>query len=303
MPLDNIMIRNKHICIPLIILCINLTSCQSLSKNVVRSEKIAQFDQQRAYQDLTYQVSLGPRTIGSSAHSTVVDWIYTELMESEWNVQLQTENWNGREITNVIGKRGENSPWIIVGAHYDSRFIADRDPNHDKRDQPVPGANDGASGVAVLMELARVIPSDLNKQIWLVFFDAEDNGNINGWEWGIGSGIFVDQLDAKPDAVVIVDMVGDKDLNIYKEMNSDPTLSDQIWMIAHDMGYHQFIQEYKYRIIDDHIPFLAQNIPATLIIDFDYPYWHTTQDDVDKISADSLAVVGNTMLNWLNEDP
>jgi Zn-dependent M28 family amino/carboxypeptidase len=164
----------------------------------------------------------------------------------------------------------------------------------------MPGANDGASGVAVLLELSRVLSSRLDKKIWLVFFDAEDNGNIQGQDWILGSREFVDKLEGKPDAVVIIDMIGDADLNIYWEKNSDPNLSVEIWDAANEIGYSDvFIRQYKYTIIDDHIPFVRAGIAAVDIIDFDYPYWHTTEDTPDKVSPQSLEAVGTTLLHWL----
>lgn len=94
-------------------------------------------------------------------------------------------------------------------------------------------------------------------------------------------------------------MIGDSDLNINKEKNSDVGLTDEIWEIANQLGYYQFIPEYKHQIIDDHIPFIQAGIPAVDIIDIDYLYWHTTQDTVDKVSPASLQAVGDTLLHWL----
>ncbi len=259
------------------------------------------FNSQRAYQDIAFQVSLGPRTIGSEAHVITAHWIMKNLQDNGWAVELQEHTWANSEITNVVARRGEGVPWVILGAHYDSRFVADQDPDPEKRTNPVPGANDGASGVAVLLELARVLPLDLEKQIWLVFFDAEDNGDIPHWDWIVGSRMFVGELVGNhPDAVVIIDMVGDADLNIYTEKNSDPDLSRDIWNHASGLGYYQFIPWYRYRIVDDHLPFIEAGIKAVDIIDFDYPYWHTTEDTLDKVSAQSLLVVGETLLSWLN---
>jgi glutaminyl-peptide cyclotransferase len=205
-------------------------------------------------------------------------------------------------IQNVIAKKGTGSRWVIFGAHYDSRLVADQDPNPELRIQPVPGANDGASGVAVLVELARIIPDDLNTEVWMVFFDAEDNGGIPGWDWLLGSRYFVNQLACCPDAVIVVDMIGDVNLNIFKEKNSDQSLTNEIWSKANELGYASvFIPQAKYAILDDHTPFLEVGIPAIDIIDFDYPYWHTTQDIPERVSAKSMQVVGETLLAWLNQ--
>jgi Zn-dependent M28 family amino/carboxypeptidase len=148
-----------------------------------------------------------------------------------------------------------------------------------------------------------VLPQDLDKQVWLVFFDSEDNGRLPGWDWILGSRAFVDALEGTPDSVVIVDMIGDADLNIYKERNSDPELTDEIWQIAAEAGYgEQFIPEPKHSMLDDHTPFLERGIRAIDIIDFDYPYWHTSEDTPDKVSAHSLEAVGETLRLWLLKD-
>jgi len=108
-------------------------------------------------------------------------------------------------------------------------------------------------------------------------------------------------LNSHPEGVVIVDMVGDEDLQIYLEANSDESLRQQIWQQAADLGYEDvFINEVRHSMLDDHTPFLELGIPAIDIIDFDYPYWHTTLDTLDKVSAVSLQVVGETLLAWVN---
>ncbi|MBU1660098.1 MAG: M28 family peptidase [Chloroflexi bacterium] len=264
----------------------------------------AAFSGERAIADIEHQLSLGPRTPYSTGHDQIVSWMQTELNAAGWDTELQEAESMGHPIQNVIAKRGAGSPWIILGAHYDTRLHADQDPDPARRTFPVPGANDGASGVAVLMELARVLPPDLPGEIWLVFFDAEDNGDIQGWDWILGSRVFVGKLEGKPDAFVLVDMIGDADLNIYMEQNSDFKLSAEIWAQAASLGYaDHFIPLPKYRMLDDHIPFLQANIPAVDIIDFDYPSWHTVADTLDKVSAHSLQVVGDTLLAWLSSLP
>jgi len=263
--------------------------------------EVPTFNGARAHQDVIHQVSIGPRTPGSKSHAVLVSWLQQSLLQYGWNAEIQEGTFEGHDLKNVIAKRGEGQPWIILGAHYDSRLVADRDADPALRVKPVPGANDGASGVAVLMELARVLPTNPDQQIWLVFFDLEDQGRIEGYDWILGSQYFVENLEGKPDAVVIVDMIGDADLNIYFENNSDPELASQIWQQAAALGYSDyFIAENKYSILDDHTPFLEKGIPAVDIIDFDYPYWHTSQDTADKVSPDSLQAVGDTLQTWIN---
>ena len=257
------------------------------------------FDGQRAYADVVTQVAFGARIPGSEGHAKVREWMREELESAGWQVEVQESEALGHPIFNIVAKRGGESPQIILGAHYDTRMFADNDPDPANRSLPVPGANDGASGVAVLLELARVLPDD-TAPIWLVFFDAEDNGRIPGWDWTLGSPEFVKNNPIQPRAVIIVDMIGDADLNIYKERNSNPDLTDGICEIAGSLGYgDRFIKEYKYSMQDDHQPFLRAGMPAALIIDFDYPYWHTVQDTPDKVSAGSLQAVGETLQAWI----
>lgn len=259
-----------------------------------------QFSGQQAYQKIVDQLAFGPRYPGSDGHKAVIEYIATDLESSGWDVEHQQLKIDGHSVHNLIAHQGDSPPEIILGAHYDTRVWADQDPDPALRGQPVPGANDGASGVAVLLELARVLPYENRSNTWLVFFDAEDQGKIPGWDWILGSTAFVQNANIEPQAVVIVDMIGDADLNIYLEKNSNPQLSQEIWQQASQLGYQEkFINEEKYSILDDHTPFLEAGIPAVDIIDFDYPYWHTTQDDLDRVSAESLQTVGDTLHSWL----
>lgn len=257
-----------------------------------------EFDGQRAYQDVLTQMEFGPRTPGSAAHAQALAWMQAELEAAGWQVEIQEAVALGHPIQNLVARRGDAAPQVILGAHYDSRIRADRDDGPG-RDGPVPGANDGASGVAVLLELARTLPRD-TVPVWLVFFDAEDNGGLPGWDWILGSRAFAASLTETPRAVVIVDMIGDADLNIYRELNSTPALVDEIWAQAAALGYGQFfLPEGKHSMTDDHTPFLEAGIPAVDIIDFDYPYWHTAADTADKVSPHSLEAVGRTLWAWI----
>jgi Zn-dependent M28 family amino/carboxypeptidase len=212
---------------------------------------------------------------------------------------VQNTSWQGFTIQNIIANRTSESPSIIIGAHYDSRILADQDPGQG-RTGPVPGANDGASGVAILLELARTLPAD-GIPVELVFFDAEDSGGLDGRDWIMGSRAFVANLKSYPKAAIIVDMIGDVNLNIYIESNSNQTLVNQIWKQAANLGYSdEFIATPKYSMEDDHTPFLEAGIPAVDIIDFDYPYWHTAADTLDKVSPNSLQIVGRVLENWLS---
>jgi len=258
------------------------------------------FDAQRAYRDVVYQVSLGPRTPGSEAQGQAIDYFRRELQTANWLVEEQVVEVNGHMLRNVIARRSDVPPEIILAAHYDSRLMAEKDPDPAKQQEPVPGANDGASGAAILLELGRVVPST-SVPVWLVFFDGEDQGHIPGWdEWSLGARGFVRVFSVKPRAVVVVDMVGDYNLNIYQEKQSDRRLVEEIWAIAHGLGYDQyFLTEQKYAIADDHVPFLDAGIPAVDIIDIEYRFYHTSYDTPDKVSPESLGIVGRTLQVWL----
>ena len=272
-------------------------SCRNLK---MKEKSVPDFDGQRAYQDVLFQMTLGPRIPETDGHLRVQQWIESVLLENRWEVEHQEHEIKGKTIINLIAYRGTSSRYILLGAHYDTRMYADLDPDPALRMLPVPGANDGASGVALLLEMSRSLPDDLPVPVQLVFFDAEDNGGLEDWEWIMGSRAFVQQLEKPPESAIIVDMIGDSELNIYQEQISDAVITEQIWNQAKLLGYgNVFLPESKHSIIDDHIPFIEAGIPAVDIIDIEYPYWHTTEDTADKVSSQSLQIVGDTLLSWL----
>lgn len=256
--------------------------------------------------DLQAQLECGPRLPGSVCHTKIQDYIITALKDNSLMVEEQNFEYKSTQGVNIIGKYERNTQTqmpLIIGAHYDTRFTADRDPDPEKRFKPISGANDGASGVALLLDFARRISENqpnFNYPIWLVFFDLEDNGGYQDWEWIIGSKVFAENLQINPRAVIIVDMIGDKDLQLFYELNSTPKIQEEIWMIANQEGYsHIFQPEYRHRIIDDHLPFIERGIPAIDIIDFDYPYWHTSQDTYDKVSPMNIYIVSEVIYKWI----
>jgi len=255
-----------------------------------------EFDGDSAYRQVAAQMAFGPRPTGSQANKKTADYIIKQLQIFGWQIEIQDFTYKGVQGRNIIGKAGKG-PVVVIGAHYDTRRVADNDPDPALRNQPVPGANDGASGVAVLLELARVLDKKrLTNEVWLTFFDAEDDGHLDGWDFLVGSSEMASHLTVRPEEVIVVDMVGDNDQQIYKERTSTPALVDKIWTIAAGLGYSSsFIPVAKWSILDDHTPFLQRGIPAVDLIDFDYPYWHTTQDTADKVSAASLERIGRVL--------
>lgn len=261
------------------------------------------FDGDSAYSLVLEQCDLGPRPTGSEAGWATGDYLIAKLQSMGWQTVVQEFTHQNEKGRNVIGKRG-SGPVAMLGAHYDTRPYADRNPE-GQRDEWILGANDGGSGVAVLLELARILEVEkTGHEIWLVFFDAEDRGNLDGWPFSVGASALAQgllqsnlpELASTPEFVIVVDMVGDADQQLYYEASSDARLNERLWTLAHSLGYESaFVPIVKHHLIDDHLPFLQAGIPAIDIIDFDYPYWHTTQDTADKVAPTSLERVGKVL--------
>lgn len=266
--------------------------------------RAGKFDGKIAYQHVTEQLKIGARATGTRTGTAAGEYIISKLKDAGWEMEVQNFVYHDTPARNIIARAGSGAVGII-GTHYDTRRVADNDPDPALRAQPMPGANDGASGVGVLLELARVLDkSKLNQQIWLVFFDAEDDGRLDGWDFGAGAQYMAQHLTVSPAWMITVDMVGDSDQQIYMERNSTPDLQNKLFAIADKLGYkNYFIPRYKWSIVDDHTPFVQLGIPATVIIDFDYPYWHTTQDTGDKISSASLERVGRVVQAYVEAKP
>ncbi|MFX1329438.1 MAG: M28 family peptidase [Promethearchaeota archaeon] len=234
------------------------------------------------------------------------------------------------ECQNVLFKLNEHKPNIVIlGAHYDSRAKATKDPTYANRNNPVPGANDAASGSAVLIELARVLynqKENLSCQIWFLFFDAEDQGKdnaygIDGWDWCEGSQLFVNEINnfynsetENFDCMILLDMVGGINLQFINEQYSTSSLLDELFAIGRHLGYtSQFPSDAERRsVLDDHNSFVNEGIPsADLIINFwnnpNWPFHHTTQDNISYISDISLEITGKTVEQFIYnnyfEDP
>ena len=274
-------------------LIINLSTKQNLEK---------EFNKEFAFQHIKDQLEFGPRYPGSEGHAQVQEYIVENMEKYGWDVNIQLGEVNGHLIKNIICNKGSGESKILIGAHYDTREFASMEDDPESLKQPVPGANDGASGVAVMLELARIIPDDFENEVVFVYFDQEDNGGINGANWAMGSWYYVENLEKDLDAVVIIDMIGDRDLQIYREKNSSIQLINEIWETAQELGFDEFINQERFSMLDDHSAFINHGMNAILIIDFLYPAWHLTEDTLDKVSGDSLKIVGDTILAWMKKD-
>ncbi len=276
--------------------------------------QIPVFDENRAYDYLKTQCGFGPRFPGSPGHKACLDYLVQELQKSADNVVRQPfphrdpKSGQNYQLTNVISSFGSHGKRIMLCAHWDTRPWADYDPDESNHDQPVMGANDGASGVAVLLEIAQVLKQNPPPfGVDIVFFDGEDSGQYGqDGSWCKGSEYFAAQkgFDYNPQFAILLDMVGDKDLRLPIERNSEmyaPDLVDRVWSKAESLGLRAFERTLGAEVVDDHLPLLRAGIPAINIIDFEYPYWHTVEDTEDKCSAESLGVSGNLLLNLIYE--
>jgi len=267
------------------------------------------FDGERAFYFLEKQCEFGPRAPGSPGHKKCLDYLVKTLEQHADEVTTQQFMFSfGRPqrtvtATNVISRfQPTKSKRILLCAHWDTRPWADSDPNPENHDKPILGANDGASGVAVLLHLAELIAADPpNVGIDIVLFDAEDAG-MQGQDqtWARGSAAFAREYSSSmaPNYAILLDMIGDDDLEIYQEEFSVTyarPVVDLIWNKAANLGISEFIPTVGYAVYDDHVPLLQAGIQCADVIDFNYPEWHTMEDTPEACSAASLDKVGRVM--------
>tara|TARA_B000000565_G_C23682827_1_gene338777 strand:- start:259 stop:858 length:600 start_codon:yes stop_codon:yes gene_type:complete len=192
-------------------------------------------------------------------------------------------------------------------AHFDTRDRADKDSNPKNFNTPIMGANDGASGVALLMELSKIIHSNPLKNIGIdiLLVDAEDMGTSgNPHEWGLGTQSFVKSYKGQlPKSAICVDMIADKNPIFKIEGFSYQYAKDlvyEIWNLAHELGHKEFVWQLTHPIYDDHyFYYKGTNVPSIDIIDFDYPHWHTIDDTVENCSPKGLKIVGSVLLEYI----
>jgi hypothetical protein len=276
------------------------------------------FDGDNAYQYLIEQCSFGPRNPGSDGHSTCQDFIIErlkifsdEVLLQEFSFQEKGKN-KSYTGTNIIARFNRSSSFqSLIGAHWDTRPWADQDDNIANRSKPIIGANDGASGAAIMLELASIMaktppPIGVN----LVFFDAEDSGDPGLNEtYCQGSMYFAKHIPIPlPDEGIILDMVGDKQLSLPIERNSFKYHEDlvrRLWDQARELGLDAFKDYVAHAIYDDHVPLNEYAGISTIdIIDFEYPnsysnFWHTLNDVPENCSAESLEQVGILITDYI----
>jgi len=265
------------------------------------------FNASRAFSYLEKQVTFGPRVPGTPAHQQCRDWLIAELQKSAHSVARQDfifrpSSEETIKMTNIVAQFNPDAKkQVFLCAHWDTRPTADQENDPEKRTLPIPGANDGASGVAVLLELAKLFaakPLPPNVGVQIALFDGEDYGP-NDRRMYLGAKAYARRpLLPRPDYAILIDMIGDKELSISREGYSQamaPEINNKIWKAASELGIKQFVEEPGIEITDDHLPLQQAGWKAVDLIDFDYPYWHTLADIPDKCSPNSLKVVGDVL--------
>jgi glutaminyl-peptide cyclotransferase len=272
-----------------------------------------EFDGEQAMKDVETQMAFGPRIPNTEGARRCGDWIIARLRATADSVDVQAFNHVTAErdtlhLRNIIGHfEPGRSDRVLYLAHWDTRPHADKDPDPAKRNLPMPGADDGASEVAVLLGIADALkrkPPAVGVDLLCV--DGEDYGNFDtDTDVLIGSRYYAKHLpaDAHPLFAVLFDMVGDKDLRIPQEgfsVQRAPEVVERVWAKAQELGYQRYFPAtVTGPITDDHVPLLEVGVHAIDVIDLEYPYWHTAEDTADKLSVKSLQVVGDVAVALL----
>ena len=268
-----------------------------------------------------WQLSFGVRHPGAEGHARFREALAEHLQArfDETIIQQFSINLNSRQspcanfIVRLAAKKlpEESAPKgpLLLGTHFDTRLTADREEDEALRGQPILGANDGGSGTSVLLHLADQLKEHRpSRDVYLAFFDAEDVGDIEGYPFSVGAAVYTSRpLPSAPQEVIILDMVGGKgmtlniDRHIYRYPHSR-VLTEKIWRLARIKGIHPVYREkptkLKY-IICDHSPFQMRGYPACVLIDIDYPEWHTHRDLPDAMSGESLVLMEDLLLAYL----
>lgn len=257
-----------------------------------------------------------PRALGDPARAAAIDRLADDLRAAGADVVDRLDHTGadprtGRvfAMTSLLGHVRPNAPRrFVLATHFDVRPWAESDPDPARREQPIPGANDGTSGVAVLLELAPLLAAQLPERVGftVILFDGEELGRPEGGPYCAGSRALADALAAgRPPRIpgaefgVVLDMVGDRDLRIQPDrasLRQHAPLVDRIWSIGQAHGHRAFDRTpLATPLLDDHVPLSEAGIPSVLLIDYDYPPWHTHADTLDKLDARSLEAVGETL--------
>jgi hypothetical protein len=275
-----------------------------VQRNTPATPKTSPFSEQRAGVDMQTLVGFGPRPAGSDAIIKARNYIVGELEKAGLKAQLDEFDARTprgvRHMVNIHAVRAGSKPSVIaITGHYDTKLFDN---------VRFVGASDGGSSAAWLLEFARSTAGlKLENTLEFVFFDGEEAVV----EWTDSDSVYGSRHDVERrardrslnnlKAMILVDMIGDKNLNIRRERQSTPWLKDIIWGAAQSIGYGREFPNDEIEVSDDHVPYLKAKIPSVDLIDFDYPPWHTADDTLDKVSAHSLKIVGDVVYFSLPE--
>ncbi len=282
---------------------------QRADTNRSASEPLPRFDGAAAYELVKRQVEFGPRIPGTPGHQAMGEWLRGYLSERADTLiiqQFQHTSVDGETLPlmNFWARFGSSdSQPLLLLAHWDTRPFSDKAPDPADREKPVPGANDGGSGTAILLQLAQMFREQAPpRRVDILLVDGEDYGDFaDGRDVFLGSRHFAENLPDgySPEFGVLLDMVGARDMELPVEGYSNsraPEVVDLVWGLAQRMGFGDvFRREVGSTVTDDHLPLNDAGIPTIDIIDFPYTYWHTPEDTPDKLSASSLGMVGAVM--------
>lgn len=271
------------------------------------------FSGERALANVRSQLDFGPRITGTEVSLRMGDWLVEQLRLLGWDVVIQpftiNEQVQGRNIVAVRSPSQPGAPVALLVTHYDTRLVADADPDPARQQTPSPGANAGASGPAILLELARTLNVDASGHtVCLAFFDAEANAGLPGWDAHIGSRLFVESLPgsvprcAAPRFVVGVDQAGAINQRFFQNEAGDPALNAALWGVADNLELGARFPDQS-RPMPLSVTTVFTDSATADIMSTDYPYRATLADTLDKLSADTLGATGLLLETWLESGP
>ncbi|HEY8256989.1 MAG TPA: M28 family peptidase [Gemmatimonadales bacterium] len=294
----------------LVAVVVLLTACRE-------SPRPREFDAASAFRYIETQVAFGPRIPNTEAHGKMAAWLDSMLRTRSDTLVVQkwdhvTASGDSLHLTNFIARFNPAAQKrLLFLAHWDSRPTADAPTSPDKT-KPVPGANDGGSGVALLLGVADALKKDSTTLgVDLLFDDGEDYGNFEAKPADdvlIGARYYASHQMPGPAPLyaVLWDLVADKNLQIFQEGNSlvgAPEVVERVWETARELGHaSQFVATPRHTLIDDHLELQKVGIRAIDVVDFDYPSWHTPDDTIDKVSSASLQIVGDVAMGLVRKE-
>jgi glutaminyl-peptide cyclotransferase len=304
--------RRSTIVVASVSLVLAIASCGARSDAPRAKSAATPFNADSAMSYVRQQLAFGPRVPGTTGARKTGDWIVARLrttadtvVEQTWTAT--TSKGDKLPLRNIFARfRPQAAERVLYVTHWDTRPFADSENDPAKQKLPIPGANDGASGVALLLAVADALKkTPPGVGVDLLFVDGEDYGTFTpDVDVLLGSTYFAEHLptpDYKPLFGVLWDMIGDADLQIYQEVNSvqaAPEVVQRVWEKAKELGYEKYVipEAKNFPITDDHVPLIKAGLRVIDVIDIDYECHHKLCDDVDKVSAKSLGIVGDLAL-------